>query len=190
MNRAPLEWAALGRALRDDRNRQGLTKQQLVDRVRERGINVTSRTLGTLEAGEPPKRGGKRPKLEPVAAALGWQPGATDRILSGEDPGVVLGDRPASTTDADDNAPAVREYALELLPGVYEFSRAAVAAGGASRLRDEVDAAAARLVASMPTGSAARSASSYGLVAYRPHGPGEPVPADDAERIARAMGDK
>ncbi|PJN00856.1 hypothetical protein CG740_23420 [Streptomyces sp. CB01201] len=77
--------------------------------------------------------------------------------------------------------------ALELLPSVYEFSRAAVSGGGDPVLRDEFDEMAQRLLQSIPAGAGVAPGSAYGLAAYRPHAVGEGVPADDADRIARAM---
>ncbi|MET8978494.1 hypothetical protein ABZX85_23040 [Streptomyces sp. NPDC004539] len=181
MNHDPERWAALGRAIRDDRERQGLGRDQLVERIRERGARVTARTIGSIERGVVPKSKDKPPSLEPVVAALGWQIGWTDRILAGEDPALVLG---VGATEA----PAVdppRARLLELVPFVYEFSRTAVALGAAPGLRDEFDSLVQRLTDAVGAGPPRRPA--FALAAYRPHGAAEGVPADDAARIRDAL---
>lgn len=171
-------WTVLGRAIRGDRERQGLTREQLADRVRERGGQVTARSLGTLEKGPPPKRGVKRPSLEPTVAALGWLPGWTDRILAGEDPETVLRH---GTQDVPHQA-SPRARLLELVPSVYEFSRVAEESGVDSGLRDRFEFLVRQMLQSL-----SGEPSSYALAAYRPHAEGEGVPADDAMRIQEAM---
>ncbi|MFE4547562.1 hypothetical protein [Streptomyces sp. NPDC056785] len=174
----PEIWATLGRAIRADRERQGLSRAQLVDRVRERGGQVTDRTIGSLERGVVPKRGAKPPSLEPVVSALGWRPGWADRILAGEDPARVL-QRPVATEAVE----SPRSHLLELVPGVYEFSRVAVGLGAPTGLRDEFD----QLVQQILTSVTADSGRPFALAAYRPHAMGEGVPADDADRIRDAL---
>lgn len=178
----PARWAVLGQAIRSDRERQGLTREALVDRVKARGGQVTTRSIGSLEAGIAPKKRAKPPTLEPVVAALDWQPGWTDRILAGEDPNAVLR-REESPATAPAQSP--RAQLLELVPGVYQFSRTAAHLGAPAELRDDFDRLVQELLDSVVTGQ-----SSYGLAAYRPHAEGEGVPADDAERIRRALGGK
>lgn len=173
----PEVWAMLGRAIRADRERQGLTREQLAERVRERGVQVSSRSIGTLEEGPAPKRGAKRPSLEPTVAALGWRPGWTDRILAGEDASTVL---QRSESEAVDESP--RSHLLELVPSVYEFSRVAAGLGAPNRLRDEFDQLVQQILTAVtPDGR------SFALAAYRPHAAGEGVPADDAARIRSAL---
>ncbi|MFF3310541.1 hypothetical protein [Streptomyces sp. NPDC002952] len=174
----PEVWATLGRAIRADRERQGMTREQLAERVRSRGVQVSSRSIGTLEEGPPPKRGSKRPSLEPTVAALGWRPGWTDRILAGEDPSVVL--QRAEAAEADESP---RSHLLELIPGVYEFSRTAAGLGAPSKLRDEFDQLVQQILSAVGTDERR-----YALAAYRPHAAGEGVPADDAARIRDALG--
>ncbi|MCX5285986.1 hypothetical protein [Streptomyces sp. NBC_00198] len=173
----PEVWATLGRAIRADRERQGLTREQLADRVRARGVQVSSRSIGTLEEGPAPKRRTKRPTLEPTVAALGWQPGWTDRILQGEDPSFVL--QGAAAAEGGDPS---RAHLLELVPGVYEFSRTAAGLGAPSRLRDNFDELVQEILAAVKTDDR-----SYTLAAYRPHSAGEGVPVDDAARIRDAL---
>jgi transcriptional regulator with XRE-family HTH domain len=176
----PGVWTALGRAIRADRERQGLTREELARRVRERGQQVTARSIGTLEEGPPPKRGAKRPTLEPTVAALGWQPGWTDRILAGEDPAaVVLSGPPVEP------AASPRGELLELVPHVYRFSRTAASLGLPAGLRDEFENLVQRILDEVNAALPGRS--SFALAAYRPHAAGEGVPTDDAARIADAL---
>jgi len=186
-------WERLGRAIRDDRERRGLSREDLAAQVVARGGSVTSRSIASLERGVAPKKRPKPPTLEPVVAALGWRPGATDRILNGEDPHAVLDDlAPRSSQGAaaaagvKESPAASREDVLGMLPSVYAFSRSAVAAGADPRLRDQFDALADRLVASLPAAQTS-GRSGYGLAAYRPHAEGEGPASDDAERIERAL---
>jgi transcriptional regulator with XRE-family HTH domain len=182
MSRDPNAWKRLGTAIRADRERQGLTRDELAARVIARGGAITIRSIGSLERGTVPKVRDKPPTLAPTLAALGWPLGADDRILAGESPAAVLSQ---SSPEEPKTAGPTRESVFGLLPRVYEFSRGAVALGGNATLRDEFDALAQSLVESIPVG-AGRSA--YGLAAYRPHAPGEGVPDDDAARIERALG--
>ncbi|MYU24520.1 helix-turn-helix transcriptional regulator [Streptomyces sp. SID8352] len=180
MNHDPTAWAALGRAIRSDRNRQGITREQLAERVRDRGGEISARSIASLETGKVPKRA-KPPTLEPTVAALGWRAGWTDRILAGEDPGAVL--EGAEAAVAKEATPRQRLY--ELLPGVYEFARTAVLCGAPVKTRDDFEIAVQRLLADATTGGGGRSG--YELAAYRPHAVGEGVPADDAARIRNAL---
>ncbi|WP_086768128.1 hypothetical protein [Streptomyces bobili] len=181
MNHDPERWAVLGRAIRGDRERQGLTREQLAERVLERGGQVSGRSIGSLEAGVTPKKRAKPPTLEPTVAALGWRRGWTDRILAGEDPETVLsGDQAAPPREV-----TPQQRVLELVPGVYEFGRLAVQAGASPADRDTFEAAVQRLLAPVTAGRPAQGG--YALASYRPHAPGEGVPADDAERIYGAM---
>lgn len=186
MTHDPTRWAVLGRSISDDRDRQGLTQEALVALVRDRGGNVTQRTIINLEAGIPPKRRPKPLKLEIVVLALGWKPGWTDRILAGEDPGVVLRrEEPSEAKAVADASP--RAQLLEILPTVYQFSRTAATFGAAPQLRDSFDRLAQQLLDSV---SATRmSQRGLGLAAYRPHAEGEGVPPDDADRIRDALED-
>lgn len=183
MNHDPEAWRTLGAAIRIDREAQGLTREQVVERLAERGVKVSARTIGSIETGVAPRKGLKPPSLERVVSALGWLPGWADRILDGDPVESVLAER--SAPDSDSISP--RERVLELVPAVYAFSRAAVAAGASSDLRDSFDDLAQRLLASITSGSRPLERSTYGLVSYRPHALGEGVPGDDAERIAGAI---
>lgn len=147
---------------------------------------MAARSIASLEYGTVPKRGAKPPSLEPTVAALGWRPGWADRILDGEPPETVLGGH----TAASSSEVSPRQLVLEMLTSVYEFSRAAVAAGADARLRDSFDELAQRLVQSIGVTPPARDRSAYGLVTYRPHAMEKGVPEDDAQRINDAMGDE
>ena len=181
MTHEPEMWAVLGRALRSDRERKGLTREQLADLVRKRGGRVSGRSIGSLETGVVPKRGTKPPSLEPTVAALGWAPGWVDRILAGEDAGAVLND----LEFVDEAGRTPQQQLLELLPDVYEFGRLAVQAGAPAEARDVFESAVQRLLNGVPSSRPPRSG--YALAAYRPHAAGEGVPADDAARIRDAL---
>lgn len=179
----PKRWAALGQAISDDRERQGITQKQLVARVLARGGKVTVRTIINLEGGEPPLKRAKPIKLEIVVAALGWEAGWTDRILAGEDPAVVLRRSTPQEPTAEQASP--RAELSELLMAAYEFSRTAAQLGAPAKLRDEFDVRAEELYRSVPAAALGRA--SLGLAAYRPHAEGDGVPADDAARIRDAL---
>jgi len=185
MNHDPERWAVLGRAIRNDRERQGLTREVLADRVRERGGQVTPRSIGNLEAGVVPKKRAKPSTLEPTVAALGWKRGWTDRILNGEDAEMVLA---GGAGAAPEESP--RERLLGLVPVVYQFGRLAVAAGASSDDRDRFEVAVRELLESVSAGTGRAAQQDFGLAAYRPHAVGEGVPADDAARIRAAIESK
>jgi transcriptional regulator with XRE-family HTH domain len=185
MDRNPQAWAELGKAIREDRERQSLTRDELAARVIARGGSITTRSIASLEKGVVPKKRDKPPTLGPTIAALGWPLGAEDRILAGESPEAVL-----RGTGHEPQAPAApgrspRETALELLPSVYAFSRSAVAAGASLALRDTFDELAQRIIESIPARGGGGAA--LGLAAYRPHGETPGAVVDDAERILRAL---
>ena len=161
---------ALGRALRDDRVRQGMrSRTALVERIRERGGSLSERTAGSVERGEI-----AGDSAEVMADALGWPMGATSRILAGEDPAVVLG----RTSAARDIGAA---QVIAALPGVLRWAEDAVAVGGDRTRQAELVTAARQLADSIPTRDA------YGLAAYRPHAEGEGPAGDDAARAKAAI---
>lgn len=187
MARDAQAWKRLGNAIRADRERQGITRDELAARSLARGVSLTGRSIYTLEAGVAPKRRDKPPSLEPAVAALGWPRGAADRILDGEDPEAVL--RPtapqgAVVTSGKVAARPTREGVLALLPQVYAFSRAASALGASVHLRDEFDELAQHLIESIPVEI---EQAGYELAAYAPHREGEGVATDDELRILRAL---
>ncbi|NGO69169.1 hypothetical protein [Streptomyces boncukensis] len=174
-------YATLGKAIRTDRRRQGLSTQQLVERIRARGQTISARTIGSIERGAVPEQDDAFPSTEIIVAALGWRPGWTDRILAGEDPADLLESRQEKSRPTQQQV--TRESVLGMLPTVYAFSRSAVEAGADPRLRDEFDRLAGQLAESLP------QSADYALAAYRPHVEGAGPAPDDAERIARALGD-
>jgi hypothetical protein len=179
----PTRWAVLAQAVVSDRMRQGLRQKDVVARVVATGATVDERTIINLESGDPPKA--RKPiKLELVVAALGWKAGWADRILAGEAPESVL-----YPGEAHDAAPAgsPRVRLLELLPTVNEFSQLAAAFGAPTELRDVFDRLARRLLDYAPAAQPTRS--DHRLAAARAHAEGEGIPADDVERIRRALGE-
>lgn len=184
MTRTPEAWRKLGHAIRADRERQGLTREELGLRAR-----VTARSVYSLETGVVPKRRDKPPSLEPVAAALGWPRGAADRILNGEPADVALrAPREDGAPSADDGKQSklAVEQALQELPRVFAFGRAIVELGGDPGRREAFDDAVAQLVASLPVAVAPKRGA-FDLAAYRPHAEGDGVPSDDAVRIHEAL---
>ncbi|MFE9391618.1 hypothetical protein [Streptomyces sp. NPDC006784] len=186
-------FAVLGTAIRNTRERQGLTRPDVVALVQQAGGSVTIRSILSLEKGVAPKKRDKLPSTEPVVAALGWRAGWADRILAGEDPEAVLAplidDLAARRTEQPRitaaRPEASREEVLGMLPSIYGFSRKVVALGGDPQIRAEFDRLADELAWSIP--AVPEPAAEYGLAAARPHAEGEGVPADDARRIASAM---
>ncbi|MFI2084371.1 hypothetical protein ACH43Y_28930 [Streptomyces rubiginosohelvolus] len=174
MTRDAKRWSVLGAAIRDDRDRQGLTREQLAEKVRSLGGQVTARSITSLEAGTVPKKRPKPPTLEPTVAALGWGQGWTDRILEGEDPASVM------RAPSQESGTASRADLLELFPAVRKFGRTALLLGVPEHLCRDLLHLADEVV-----GAVERS--QYDLAASRPHAAGEGVPLDDAARIDEAM---
>ncbi|MFF9279576.1 helix-turn-helix domain-containing protein [Streptomyces griseosporeus] len=80
MSRDPEAWARLGRALRESRERQGLSQAELATRA-----DVSTKSVQDAEAGKVPKS--RMPyTLARIAAALGWPAGAVDSVLDGGEP--------------------------------------------------------------------------------------------------------
>lgn len=80
INRDPDTWARLGRALRESRERQGLTQDELAKKA-----GVSTKSVQDAEAGKVPKA--RMPyTLAAVAQALGWPAGAVDSVLAGGEP--------------------------------------------------------------------------------------------------------
>ncbi|WP_432158112.1 helix-turn-helix transcriptional regulator [Streptomyces sp. bgisy153] len=80
MNRDPDAWARLGRALRESRERRGLTQEEVAERA-----DVSKKSVQEAEAGKVPKS--RMPyTLAPIAAALSWPAGAVDSVLDGGEP--------------------------------------------------------------------------------------------------------
>ncbi|MBU5946747.1 helix-turn-helix transcriptional regulator [Streptomyces sp. PAM3C] len=77
MTRDPQAWARLGRGLRESRERQGLTQDELAARA-----GVSTKSVQEAEAGKVPKA--RMPyTLAPIAAAVGWPAGAVEGVLAG-----------------------------------------------------------------------------------------------------------
>ncbi|MFD6180126.1 helix-turn-helix domain-containing protein [Streptomyces goshikiensis] len=180
MNRDPEAWMRLGRLFRNARETEGLSRKAFADKA-----GVSEKAVYNAEKGEVPARH-QPPSLVKIAIGHGWKPESIQAILNGGDP-VAADPGPAP-------APTLRQPAtvdesthlLELVPRVYEFGRLCSSLGAAAAARDAFDAAVQHLIDSVPRRVAQ---SSLTLAAYRPHALGEGIPADDAERILRAMED-
>jgi transcriptional regulator with XRE-family HTH domain len=80
MTRDPQAWGRLGGALRESRERQGLTQDELAQQA-----GVSTKSVQDVEAGKVPKA--RMPyTLAPIARVLGWPAGAVDSVLAGGDP--------------------------------------------------------------------------------------------------------
>lgn len=147
---------------------------------------MSAKTIQNFEAGRVPQRDRTPPNLVKLVRALGYTPDSIERVLGGDDPLPLTPDEPTKPgPPTEPAAPAVT--AVALYPSVIAFGRLCVREGGDPKLRDELEAAAERLLHSVPGHHSALTAGDVGLAAYRPHAPGEGVPADDAERIRRAI---
>lgn len=169
MNRDPHAWQRLGQFIRNERERQGLSRSGLGSKA-----GVSGKSVQNAEAGEVPKRH-RPPTLVKIVTALGWAPESIDRVLDGEEP-VPAEDRSAIVSTTNFVSQGVGPATL--YPTVVSFGRLCVKEGGDPQLRDAFEEAAEALLRSVPS-----EAHSYTLAAYRPHAAGEGVPADDAERI-------
>lgn len=80
MNRDPDAWRRLGRALKEARERKGLSQGELATRA-----GVAIKSVQSAEAGTVPKS--RMPQsLSPIAQAVGWPAGSVDSVLSGGEP--------------------------------------------------------------------------------------------------------
>ncbi|WP_424888390.1 helix-turn-helix domain-containing protein [Streptomyces sp. XH2] len=100
-------WPVLSAALRQERERQGLSQQELAERA---GVSVGS--VKNAERGTAPK--GRRPyTLTLIATALGWAPSCVDDVLSG---------MPAPTSAPE--VPVVEAEVKPAMSGIDEVARA------------------------------------------------------------------
>ncbi len=73
-------WARLGGALKESRERHGLTQEELAERA-----DVSTKSVQDAESGKVPKS--RMPyTLAPIARTLGWPAGAVDSVLAGGEP--------------------------------------------------------------------------------------------------------
>ncbi|MFJ4799170.1 helix-turn-helix domain-containing protein [Kitasatospora purpeofusca] len=175
---AGLDWAALGRKIRQARVKIGMTQAELAG-----AAGLDRKSISNYENGRPPARADRVPDgYYKVGEILQWPPGAVeDYLLAGDEARPHPGPAPMPPAAAP----------LDLYPFVGRFARAAVAAGGDPALRDVLEEVADRLLRSIPQGQPkAVQQSGYGLAAYRPHAWAEGdagVPDDDAARIEQAL---
>lgn len=183
MNRDPQAWARLGKLLRDTRERRGASREEVAGQ-----LGMSAKTIQNFESGRVPNRDRIPPNLAKLVTAMGYTADSIERVLGGDDPVPVAPEGPVKAEAAAEPAsPSVT--AAVLFPSVIAFGRLCVREGGDPKLRDELEEATERLFRSVPgrERQVALSAGDVGLAAYRPHAPGEGVPADDAERIRRAI---
>lgn len=80
MNRDPDAWVRLGRALREARERKGLSQGEVAKLA-----SVAIKSVQSAEAGTVPKS--RMPQsLAPIAQAVGWPAGSVASVLAGGEP--------------------------------------------------------------------------------------------------------
>lgn len=80
MNRDPESWKRLGVLMRAERQRQGLSREELAEKA-----NVSPRSIQSAESGRVPQ--GRRPfTLDAIERALDWASGSIDSVLDGGEP--------------------------------------------------------------------------------------------------------
>jgi len=80
LNRDPESWKRLGSALRAERQRQGLSREELAAKA-----DVSPRSIQSAESGRVPQ--GRRPfTLDAIERALDWAVGSVDSVLEGGEP--------------------------------------------------------------------------------------------------------
>ncbi|MDT0451849.1 helix-turn-helix domain-containing protein [Streptomyces hesseae] len=158
-------WQRLGTALRQERERKGLSQLQLAHRA---GVSVGS--VKNAEKGVAPK--GRRPyTLTNIAVALNWAPSCIDDILSGQA-------APAS-------APAVTVVEVEpkldelttAMYGALKFQMACQQNGAPAHALADFEAATQRLFASTVQARSGRprlTQDHFEAVAHSPAGDGGP----------------
>ncbi|WP_370421987.1 helix-turn-helix domain-containing protein [Streptomyces sp. QH1-20] len=133
MNESEHAWRRLGSALRQERERQGLSQAALAERA---GVSVGS--VKNAEAGAVPKS--RRPyTLTRIEQALSWPAGTVDAILSGQ-----------PTPDPAETSPSPRGDLDEARKGLYgalKFGWICKQLGAPSAQLDAFEAAAQALFA-------------------------------------------
>lgn len=91
----PTAWRRLGRALRESRERLGLSQRDLAIQA-----GVSTGAVQSAEAGTVPKS--RMPQtLAPIARALGWPAGGVDAVLVGGEPPGGWQDVPVEMNDEE-----------------------------------------------------------------------------------------
>lgn len=178
MDASTRDWSGLGKRMRLQRLRLGLTQAQ----VAEQAGGLSKRTVINYEQGRIPTDDdvpGGYYRIEPV---IGWAPGSVDAVLDGGEPTLMQ----SRAEPADGSIDA----ALSLFPQVAAFGQLCTNAGAGLEERAAFDEAATRLLDSVPgmQGLVARALkqADLGIAALRSHGEGEPIPLDDMLRAIQA----
>ncbi|MBQ0974510.1 helix-turn-helix domain-containing protein [Streptomyces sp. RK31] len=80
LSSSPEAWLRLGRALRESRDRAGLSRQALAEKC-----NVSEKAIQTAEEGRVPSR--RWPKsVDRIASCLGWEPGKAVAMVAADVP--------------------------------------------------------------------------------------------------------
>ncbi len=189
MEASERDWKRLGDAMLLRRERLGLSRKALVERITG-DVRVTERTLGNYELARLEIKGRIPKGYYAVERALGWAEGSVQALLRGED--AILRDG-APKVEAEPAAVEAEPLVPEVMAEyghVLGFGELCERAGGGASERDAFDAAARRLAESVPgVRLAVLWRRSVALAASRPHGEGEYVPSDDVARAYRAVDD-
>ncbi|MEH6373649.1 helix-turn-helix transcriptional regulator [Streptomyces sp. KLMMK] len=163
MNESNERWQRLGTALRQERERQGLSQQQLADRA-----NVSVGSVKNAEKGVAPK--GRRPyTLTNIADALKWAPSCIDDILSG-------GPAPAPATPVVEVQPSL-DRVSQAMYGALKFQMACQQHGAPPQAIADFEAATQRLFAATIRAQSERprlTQEHFEAVAHSPKGDGGP----------------
>lgn len=96
------QWERLGQRIRNERQRQGLSRLELAAMA-----GVSPKSVQSAESGAVPK--GRRPyTLDAIERALGWTTGSTDAVLGGGEPERAHNDVHRVVVLVEDLAEAVR----------------------------------------------------------------------------------
>ncbi len=141
MNRDPESWTRLGRAVRSDRQRQGLSRDQLAQQA-----GVSPKSIQSAEEGRVPR--GRWPyTLDAIERGLGWASGSMQAILDGGMP--TPEDDPRSSEEPSGNTASGVKEVVERVSQVYELGRWAADMGADPDARDQFEKAAKRMIESI-----------------------------------------
>ncbi|MFI1798471.1 helix-turn-helix domain-containing protein [Streptomyces sp. NPDC020379] len=163
-------WPVLGAALRQERERQGLSQQDLAHRA-----NVSVGSVKNAEKGVAPK--GRRPyTLTVIANALGWAPSCIDDVLSGMPAPTSAPEVPVVEAEVKPAMSGIDEVARAMY-GALKFQMACQQHGAPPEAIADFEAATQRLLASTMRAQSERprlTQEHFEAVAHSPKGDGGP----------------
>jgi hypothetical protein len=179
------DWKRLGEAMLQRRERLGLSRKALCDRIVGE-VTVTPRTLSNYELARLTIKGRIPKGYYAVERALGWAEGSIEAVLYDKGEPILREELEAPAAEPIEERALTSEVMTEY-GHVLGFGELCERAGGGTPERDAFDVAARRLVESVPgVHLAVLWRRSVELAAHRPHGEGEFIPADDVARAYRA----